>query len=214
MRPLTKVSSGASSPPPPDAATCCAACAGPAGSAAATPAAAPALSRSRRDMRVLPVLSLLMAYSSCAEARMPLQSQVQFRISWDLSSFLLAHPSVDDQPSAERVLLLIAGLRPVADTGREHRLQSRPLCRREGHGIVGLLERLGLALDDVGRNVRPGDLAREGVRRIQVVARRSAAHLVLGDERRSGILRVAAFLQCGGLVLHHLVDLADVPLVG
>src|SRR5258705_7834723 len=71
-------------------------------------------------------------------------------------------PSVDDQPGAERVLLLIAGLRPVAHAGREGRLQSRPLCRREAHGIVGFPERLGLALDDIGRNVRPGDLAREG----------------------------------------------------
>src|SRR6267154_1028581 len=42
IRPLTKVSSGASSPPPPVAATCCAACAEPAGSAAARPAAAQA----------------------------------------------------------------------------------------------------------------------------------------------------------------------------
>src|SRR5882672_424489 len=59
MRPLTKVSSGASEPPPRDPATGCAACAEPAGSAAATPAAAPALSKLRRDRRLRSLFSSL-----------------------------------------------------------------------------------------------------------------------------------------------------------
>src|SRR5439155_24293039 len=63
MRPLTKVSSGASEPPPRDPATGCAACAGPAGSAAATPAAAPALSKLRRDRRLRSLFSSLIGQS-------------------------------------------------------------------------------------------------------------------------------------------------------
>src|SRR5437879_3142005 len=63
MRPLTRVSSGASEPPAPDPATGCAACAGPAGSAAATPAAAPALSKLRRDRRLRSLFSSLIGQS-------------------------------------------------------------------------------------------------------------------------------------------------------
>src|SRR2546422_8882758 len=77
MRPLTKVSSGASEPPPRDPATGCAACAGPAGSAAATPAAAPALSKLRRDRRLRSLVSSLMGFSSIRDSvgylRLPAQ---------------------------------------------------------------------------------------------------------------------------------------------
>src|SRR5688572_23477569 len=102
-----------------------------------------------------------------------------------------------ENPGAQRVLLLEPGLRPVAHAGREDRLQPRPLRGREGLGVVRGIERLALALDDVGGDIGAGHLARERVRRIERVARRDGfllADLNLRNEYRRRVARVAAFL--------------------
>src|SRR6266850_7294049 len=102
---------------------------------------------------------------------------------------------LDDNPGADRILLLEAGLRPVAHAGREDRPQTRPLRRREADGVIGLAEGPGLALDDVGGDVRTGDLARERVRRVQLMTgRRRVARLRLGNEGRDCVACVAPLL--------------------
>src|ERR1043166_1920181 len=78
--------------------------------------------------------------------------------------------SIKEHPCADQVLLLDAGLGPVADPTRENGLQPRPLRRREGGRVIRWRERLELALHDVGGDAGPGDFAREGVGRIERVA--------------------------------------------
>ena len=73
-----------------------------------------------------------------------------------------------------RILLADARLAPVAHAGREHRLQARLLAAVNViAGVVGEVERLQLALQDVLRQRPAGDLARRGA----VRSRGSASHV-------------------------------------
>ena len=76
-------------------------------------------------------------------------------------------PLFKEHPSAGRVLLLDAGLRPVAHAVWENRLQPRPLRRGERYCVIRGRERLELALDNVGSDAGSGHFAGERVGRIE-----------------------------------------------
>src|SRR6185369_463656 len=101
-------------------------------------------------------------------------------------------------PSIFQILLLASALRPVADAAGEDGVQPVPLRAGERHRVVAAAHRLELALDDVGRDVGAGDLARERVGRIELVAGCRTLllpDLGLGNEGRRCIARIAALLQ-------------------
>src|SRR5262245_64350718 len=81
-------------------------------------------------------------------------------------------PLVKSEPSAFEILLLDARLGPITHTGREDRVQARPLGIVERHRIVVAARGLKLALDDVRSDICARHFARKRVTRIELIARR------------------------------------------